>query len=210
MQLMSSPQDWRRASIEQLSQPGLQVPAHLPLLEGDLIHLRTTQAVVDRLLCLCVVVSVSFGFHRREALAWLQEENLLNSLTEAERAFLEYREGDPRIFHGRVEAIWVLCWMIGVVHEVDVFTVCSNDLVHMTPDLKAAEPAASFRQKAELRGTEELATKLDLLYCLHWCLCDARLKNKAFPLFPNLVTERRRALEWVLFEEDWETMSLDT
>ena len=55
----------------------------------------------------------------------------------------------------------------------------------------------------------------DLIYRLHWCVVDARLRNQPEPpadLQPGVVYERHYALNWLrgYHNADWDDVSTDT
>lgn len=64
------------------------------------------------------------------------------------------------------------------------------------------------------RRREELAAELDFHYCLHWHAREAELHDREdslpAPIDQELVRERRRPLEWLFADEDWEEITLDT
>ncbi|MBI3910551.1 MAG: DUF4272 domain-containing protein [Armatimonadetes bacterium] len=191
-------------------QAGFPDPAPLPLLEGDL-QPRGLEDVISRCLCLHAVAAVSFGFDRRRALDWLEREELVSQLTPLEAAFIHGR-GSAERFQVQVEALWALAWALAIVPRLDFGTVCSDDFVEMLPDLKAGAGGGSLRKQARLRPLIELVEALDLAYCLHWGIREAELRRKRAPgrVAPYVVEERRRALEWLLSDQEWDEVQLDT
>jgi len=78
------------------------------------------------------------------------------------------------------------------------------------PDLKRTESSDALRSKAELRPAAEIVQAADLNYLIHWLLRDGT-QVKANRLFQTpFVEERRRALDWLLGDADWNEISLDT
>ncbi len=66
--------------------------------------------------------------------------------------------------------------------------------------------------KARLRSDDQIVSAADLAYCLHWAIRQSELEGKRPPgkVPPYVVVERRRALEWLLSDEDWDDVPLDT
>jgi hypothetical protein len=162
---------------------------------------------------LYAAIAVSYGFDGTRALAWLRAEGVDAELTAVERGFLsgQYPK-EKQALQDLVEALWALTWALGIGGRMDFARPCPDDFVDLFPDVKKDEPAAGFRSRASLRKTEEIAQALDLAYCLHWALREAELRGKRIPgkVHPYVVIERRRALEWILSDEAWDEITLDT
>lgn len=108
--------------------------------------------------------------------------------------------------------MWALAWALGLVQELDFWKDCDNGFVTMMPNLKTEESGEEVRSKSRLRPVDELASACDTAYCLHWAVRQSELEGKRPPdaLKPYVVIERRRALEWLLGDEPWDALSLDT
>lgn len=202
--------DIRRHTLNTLASWGLPGPTHLPLLDPP--SLRPTQTVLDRLFALNVVTSVAFGFSRTAALAWLDQEELTKALSPRESAFLSTGRGPVEDFQAQPETMWALAWAVRWVDALDFWRPCDGDFVHRLPDLKVQEPRRSFEAHALIRPVEHVAEALDLAYCLHWVTVDAALGRRSLPLQnrPAGLLGRRHALEWMLGQDDWDEISLDT
>jgi hypothetical protein len=182
----------------------------LPLLD-PIKSTRTIDEVVDRLLCLHVCAACASGFDRDEAHAWLKKEDLFDKLTWLELEFLTTNPRAEMIFVYRIEAMWALAWIIGVVPQLDLTQHCSDDFVEMMPELLTQESSVAFRQKARLRPVDEVAAACDLAYCLHWGFRHSSISDQKRPwLDEYVVEERRRALDWFLGDEPWHEWPLDT
>jgi len=82
----------------------------------------------------------------------------------------------------------------------------------MLPDIKNAAPSRAFQAGLKLRSAADLLQAADLAYCLHWAIRDAELNGNVAPgrVPPEVVVERRRALEWMMGDEYWDDVNLDT
>jgi hypothetical protein len=176
------------------------------------LKLRNQDEVLNRLLCLTAVAAASYGFDRAKSLAWLSQENLKASLTEAELRFLERCEGQPQLFQVQVEGMWALAWALSLVPQLDFWKDCDSRFVGQLPNLKVSQSSDELRRKAELRPADEVVAACDLAYCLHWAIRQAEIERRQPPagLKPYIIVERRRALEWLLSDESWDSVSLDT
>lgn len=190
---------------------GIAISDALPLLDSDM-SLRSKDEVVDRLLCLNACVAFAFGLDREKASDWLSREGLEESLAPEEKRLLSGERLDLEQFQLQVDAIWALVWALRMGDVLDFQTPVPSDLVHRLPDLKSGEDSSGLRRRATLRSLEEVAYKCDLAYCLHWALRESALGASALsrPLDYHLVEERRRALDWLVSDESWEDLSLDT
>jgi hypothetical protein len=140
----------------------------------------------------------------------LEREQLLAHLTHGEKLFLSGADSSVGLFKMQVEALWALSWCLSLVPALSFADPCSASFVSMLPDLKAGEAGATLREKAHLRALLDISKVRDLAYVLHWGLRQSALDGRPAPLPEYVVAERRRALEWLLSEEPWDQVSLDT
>lgn len=201
----------RTKSLNITASAGLSILATLPVLE-DGLQLRSQADAFDRMLCLHSVVAASFGFDKAKSLTWLRQEQLETSLTDVERHFLERGEGQSQIFHVKVEAMWALAWALNLVPQLDFWKDCDGRFVAQLPNLKVSQSSDELRRKAKLQPADDVVAACDLAYCLHWAIRQAEIEGKQPPagLKSYVVVERRRALEWLLGSESWDSVSLDT
>lgn len=205
----------REHSVRSARSLGYLTNSQLPLLdenEGELP--KSVEEVADRILVLNVIVSCAFGCPRPKAKAWLKKESLSACLTLDEAKYLEAssRPMQDGAMQWRVESIWALAWYMGLHDELDFSDSCSDDLNKLLPDLKADASSKSFRETLAKRSRQELLEQLDLSYCLHWAIRESGTQGQS-PLGhvpPNVVIERRRALEWIAGQDSWDEVSLDT
>jgi hypothetical protein len=202
----------RRRSIADAERLGYGQPIDLPLLDDDLTP-RSHGDVAHRCLALFTAVAVAYGFPRSKARAWTEREGLRKALTPSERAFLDAEtSGDAPSFQQSVEALWALAWALGRVDGLDFAEPCADDFVGLFPNVKVGEPIDGFVEAARLRPIDQVAAALDLSYCLHWTVVQARLDGRSSPgrVEAWVVTQRRHALEWLVAPDEWDEVSLDT
>jgi len=202
----------RKASIRTAHQLGIQIIPTLPLLSESL-GLRSVPEIASRILTLNVVVATAYGFDRNKAIEWLNREGLVDNLTGDESPFIlrGANTNDGR-FRVEVEGLWTLAWTVGIVDKFSFVELCGDSLVRVLPNLSAKETGQSLRDKVRLRPLEQIVAACDLAYCLHWAIRHSELVGTEPPkrIVPYVVIERRRALEWLLGDEEWDEVALDT
>lgn len=201
----------RQSSIQIAEEHRIRIPPSLPTLEPISVT-RDAPQVLDRLFCLNAIAAVAYGFSNHRARAWLDREGLLQSLTREEAAFIG-GAGAREPFQLLVEGAWALAWALRLAPALDPWAGADAAFVRVLPDLKVDERTTRLRKSAgSLRSGEELLPALDLSYCLHWAVRDAALTASPPPgeLIPYVIVERRRALEWLVSDEQWDNLALDT
>lgn len=200
----------RQASWGVATKFGFPTNDALPLLDTSVIF-RSKDEIVDRVFGMLSLAASAYGLDRKKAFAWLEREGSLQNLTSTEREFLGGAQMNPTPFMEQIEGMWALCWCLKVVPDLDFSIPCSGDFSKLLPDLKKDEAGAAFRGKASLRDSVEVITKCDLAYCLHWGVVHAGLTGKLKKAIkPYVIVERRRSLEWLLSEDSWDEVPLDT
>ncbi|MBX3443950.1 MAG: DUF4272 domain-containing protein [Planctomyces sp.] len=190
---------------------GFPVNPALPLLDASPV-VRTSDDVVDRLLAMECAAACASGIDHPTAVAWLDRERKTDLSTSAERQYLNSRIGQSLPFLLQVEAMWALAWSIQCVPGLDFAKPCDADFVLRLPDLKGGRSSQPFRGRGEMRPASQVVSACDLAYCLHWGIRDSQYRGEKSPgaVDPYVIVERRRALEWLLTDEPWEDISLDT
>lgn len=197
----------RDATADTMREVGFPSPDGLPLLAVAKASFRSEDEIVERALALCAVVATAYGLPRSDALQWLAQEKLNSALTGAESEFLNAPpRGNARRFQIQVEALYALAWSLGYYPSLDFASACPSDLVRLTPDLRTAESSMRFRRGAKRIHEGEIFASLDLGYCLHWAMDKCLISKQSLPenFDFSVVTERRRALEWMISVDDWD------
>lgn len=199
----------REFSVQTLQAEGLEVPDHLPLI--NITTLRGPRATVERLLCLHACAAASYGFPKIMALAWAEQEGIGRFFEEEELSFLKGEETGT-LFRLQIEGMAALYWALGYEEQIDWFSPIDDKFVTRLPDLRRSEHTHHLKSSARLRHNDEIATALDLAYCLHWITVDRKLRGlpAALPFEDFVPAERRRAFDWLIGFEPWYSINLDT
>jgi hypothetical protein len=210
--LKINPQRLRDQSTMLVESLGYAFNATLPLLDSSL-SIRSKNDAIDRALTLFVVVAVATGAKQDKALDWLEREGLENALTRREAEWLNRKdERRTREFAAQEESLLALAWALGVVEVLDFARPCDTSLARAFPRARDNETSLNFRGRAAYRSPDEIAAAVDLAYCIHWAIRNERFSNvrNAHRVDEYVVEERRRALEWLTSEDDWDEVCLDT
>lgn len=190
-----------------ISSLGVSVNPSLPLLDSEFFS-KTEAEIVERTLALFAVVGVSFGFKKNAAEAWLEKEGLTSILTETEKGFLSGHGPSSIEIQSQVECLWALAWVLGLVDQIDYREVCRDDFISVFPDVLRLESSEKFRKRARRRVDEEIIRAVDLAYSMHWAAVAGSLPSQVVP--GPVIECRRRALEWVVGQEDWDHVEMST
>lgn len=201
----------RDKSIQNATAMGYELDSSLPLLDQGL-SIRGKNEIIDRSLTLFATVAGSYGFAKTDAINWLKQEKLDSVLSPSESVFLTAADNQKTYYQKQVEALNAFAWVLGYVKEMEFDQVCANNLIALYPDIMNKASASEFSVKSNLRSVEEIVEKCDLAYCIHWAITDAQLSNSRLPgnIGAHVIIERRRVLDWILSNQDWEEVSLDT
>lgn len=207
----NDPGEMRRRSLEVARQLGYPPATVLPLSE-EYLEPRPLPEIIDRFLCLGGIVSASFGLDRAHARRWFEREGLWLKLTPEERRFVLHGSEDLNDFQVRTEALWALGWVLRMVNDLDFSAYNRDHFDADVPDEHSNDPTADWRTTIRCRCFNEIAAACDLAYCLHWAIVEARITNKEIPgtVRGYVIWQRRHALEWVLSDEDWDDVPMDT
>lgn len=206
-----SMEELKSRTTNYLASVGIEVPAHLPTIEGvDEVTPRNSKDVAGRLSALAYVIGLGFGAKSSDLLEDLQQYELMSFVSEREKRLLREKvlsDQDKVDMSWQTECAQALAWCVGLV-EVDHFHHCDDDLAQKIPF--KIDPS-EFIKSAKLRPITEIQAQSDLLYRMHWYAKDCRLNGRECSLSESIVSERRKAIDWVYgVEKNWDEMRMDT
>lgn len=201
----------KTASERFLKANGFTVNLNLPFIEPlKEVTPRKATDVAARAFAMSNLTGIGYKANRRKIKKDLIAYNLWDFVTPDERKDLgSLRVSEKTRIHYQwlCECIQGLAWCLGVV-EIDHFSRCNEKLADLIPPKTNPK---RFIEKAKLRPLEEIQKQVDLLYRMNWA---AKVKDRhkgVKNLNYNVITERRRAIDWVYgVERNWEDISLDT
>jgi hypothetical protein len=195
----------REASLDELHRLLLPLPPpNFPLVwePGDDVELRPRAELEERIAILNIVLARSFGMPPKLAMEWLLDAHLIDRLTRPEWHFVVAGEGDHSSFALHLEAVFALTWVLGISIDLDPLRPSAEGLMELLPNLPDGESFNAWRSRtlATLREPSEVATHLDLYYCLDWSFLEAERRRLPLPglIDSNSIGQRRWALEWAV------------
>ena len=212
----------RKARTEAaLSALGLRVPSSLPatLAEFELRMREPAEIAARALATLAAAV-------RAEAVSTdneLSSAHILARLPDAQAAlspreldFMQTAQPDDQSVTNmgwRYECVAVFAWALGLQEEL-LFPESICDVSALSRLFFEAGTVNAVLRQARPVDATELLDALDETFRLHWCVRDAQINQKPVPegLLPGVVTERHRALNWLVrFENaDWDDVDMPT
>jgi hypothetical protein len=202
----------KAASHEFLRRHSVKVNETLPLIEAiEELRPQDAQSVAIRSVVLSYVIGIGFGADANRLKASLEQFGLFEHTSACEQDLLARSEHTQQ---EKVNATWLtecvqgLAWCLGLA-ELDPFRRCDDDLASHFP-APFTDPRG-FISGATLRPLEEIYQQADLHYRLHWAARNSRLMGSRSTVDEGLISERRKALDWVIgVETDWDEIPLDT
>ncbi|PKL33575.1 MAG: hypothetical protein CVV45_07070 [Spirochaetae bacterium HGW-Spirochaetae-10] len=202
----------REQTIVQLKSSGVEIPAHLPLLEADSeLSPKNGDDVARKIAALGMVIGMGYGADHAVLIDGIESADLWPYVSPREAERLKnsslVSDQDRIDFQWLAECVYAFAWCLDIV-ELNPTCSCPDNLASLTvPGNKPAE----FVKNRCLRPMTEILQQADLHYCLHWHERQRRLEGLDGLVGEGIVWERRRALDWVIgVSEDWDNMPADT
>ncbi|MCE5168867.1 DUF4272 domain-containing protein [Paenibacillus profundus] len=215
----------KRRTMELLTEQGIPVIDHLPVIVGDDDALiRPKEEIVQRAIALCMIAMYAGGLaeesdlaREREFIHMIMEQYGAESFfTENERDFLTDDNPDRTDmiqFAWMYECCWVLLWALGYVEQLD-FPGDICDVQSAIDVLRNAGDYDTFYNNAVVRTKAEILEQTDRIYRYDWACVNERINNRPIPggLNDEVVVERHRAFNWLIcyMDADWDHVRTDT
>lgn len=219
---VKSGEERRTQSNNRIKAMGIACFEQLPMLEtADEVSLKSLDDICKRAIaCLlstqvgCDIENDDYEESKELMPQFLEKFGVSDCLNAKEKRLFDgsYSMQDAIDVVWTYEAYWSLVWALGLIGDIsDASDICDcQKAIRLVGDCDSFE---DFKKQCKMRDTEEILDMLDLYYRYDWACTDKRI-NPDVPignLNPEIVTERRRGLEWLISEEDdWFEISMDT
>jgi hypothetical protein len=178
--------------------------------------LRTACEVAERLILLAAVSAVAADMDRKVVSSWLQQEDLWNKATPAERAFLsaEHPSEKARIrFSWEMEAVYVLGWALNIIPELSSPSEQASigDILDQMPG--PGDPIKEFMDSCSLRSASEIHEAAEAALTAFAASFRAKAIGEPEPNGYDIevALERLNALWWLIRNEhvEWDDVGTD-
>jgi hypothetical protein len=210
----------RKAKNEEiLERENIKINKHLPCVESEReTTIRSAKEIAERVSVLAVTNLVAFNsISSEEAVDYLQNYKLWESVTEGEKEFLANPTDDRKMYETwKCEGIWTLMWALKKVDALDFpneFCDLGNISSENYPVAKDKDPFEFINAVHEVRSKKEILDAADLYYRYNWACVDERINGRQIEnINPGIVYERQYALNWLIhyMDQDWDNVTCDT
>jgi hypothetical protein len=206
--------DRRSRSIAQLKAENVPVNEWLPLIESEEdVKAKSTTEIALRAVTLMLVALKAEGLESHHIETGIRKFDLANSFTPSEETFINDPSPNAEqkaVLSWRYEAAYVLFWALGYAEELTSPRAPCNPapLLKLLQERDRDELIA----RAKLRPLAEILDQADLIYRYSWALVSTQIKGDAAiaGLNHDVAMERHHALNWLVQDEAWDDISLDT
>ncbi|MDQ1166140.1 DUF4272 domain-containing protein [Flavobacterium sp. SORGH_AS_0622] len=210
----------RKAKNEEiLERENIKINKHLPCVESEReTTIRSAKEIAERVSVLAVTNLVAFNsISSEEAVDYLQNYKLWESVTEGEKEFLANPTEDKKMYETwKCEGIWTLMWALKKVDAIDFpneFCDLGNISSENYPVGHDKNPLEFINAVHEVRSKKEILDAADLYYRYNWACVDERINGRQIEnINPGIVYERQYALNWLIhyMDQDWDNVTCDT
>lgn len=210
----------RKAKNEEiLERENIKINKHLPCVESEReTTIRSAKEIAERVSVLAVTNLVAFNsISSEEAVDYLQNYKLWESVTEGEKEFLANPTEDKKMYETwKCEGIWTLMWALKKVDAIDFpneFCDLGNISSENYPVGHDKNPLEFINAVHEDRSKKEILDAADLYYRYNWACVDERINGRQIEnINPGIVYERQYALNWLIhyMDQDWDNVTCDT
>ena len=208
--------------MNSLKERKLKYPKDMELFDDE-TDIRDLKTIAQRTLVSAIMAKCAFDLYeaenpediKKQCIHSLEKFDIKNSLFNSELDVLN-KEFDEPLYDTigwRYESATALLWAMGLVDDI-VSADCPEDVeieLNKIFDLvNAYDRFEDFIAACKLRTENEIQDAFQLYWYYHWNIVDGQIfGNIPESIFYDVVIERRRALEWLLYsaesdEGDWE------
>jgi hypothetical protein len=229
-EVILTPRERRDNSIERLKKMGISYNGHLPLIESsNEITVKDLDVICKRAIACLLSAScaATIGSEKDATIADIIKLHV-GYLSYYDIAYDDLLPQEKLIFSSNFtqqnvinvawsyEIYWGIIWASNLITNKEMINaseVC-NVKRAIALLLETSDDYDFFKGLCKLRSVEKILDMLDLYYCYHWACRQKGLHpdtTNIGKLNEEVVMERRKALEWLIREEqDWDEIPLDT
>lgn len=182
---------------------------------------KTLDEIAKRAIVLCVCCNFANDLISNKKRRYIKESkkffnklldtfNVKDAMTKDEK--LLFDKLDKKVatqMAWQFEGYVVLLWTLGLVRELPFpDTLVEPDEV--TALVSTCNNYREFVANCQLRDVHEVLDLADLTYRYNWYCVEAKINGEEPVMDPEIVLERHRALNWLITQEKWEKVKIDT
>lgn len=211
-------------SISRLKQMDIDYLDSLPCTyEAKMVQMKDNKTILKRVIA--NILTIQIAFQRMDEsedisdvvdyfVRVMDQYGVKNYLTELEESVVKGNVSKQELINltWQYESCYVLMWVLGIIDNLP-FPSEACDVEQIIKPIAESNTFEEVLSKCKVRDIEEILDELDIEYRYHWACVDKRACNpdtEIGNLNSEIVYERRRALEWLFVNEDWNDISLDT
>lgn len=214
--------DRKLNSIRILQAQGIPYIDELPIIESSYeVKGKTLIDIAKRAIVLCIACNFASDIIGNKKRRYLKESkkffnklldnfNVKDVMTKDEKALFDKMDKNLAIqISWQFEGYAVLLWTLGLIDEIEFpDTLVDPDAV--TTIVSSCETYSEFIGMCQLRDVNEVLDLADLTYRYNWYCVDSKINGEEPVMNSEVVMERHRALNWLLSEEDWDKVEINT
>ena len=214
--------DRKRRSIEVLRAQGIPYIEELPVIESSYeVTGKSLEEIAKRAIVLCISCNFASDILSNKKKRYLKESkkfflklldtfNVKDHMTKEEKELFEKMDKDLAIqISWQLEGYLILIWTLGLIDEIE-FPDVLVDPDSVTSLVSSCDTYKEFLEQCQLRDVEDVLDLADLTYRYNWYCVESRINDDEPIINPEIVMERHRALNWLLSDQKWDKVEIDT
>lgn len=214
--------DRKRRSIELLRAQGIPYIEELPVIESSYeVTGKTLDQIAKRAIVLCIACNFASDILSNKKKRYLKDSkkfflklldtfNVKDEMTKEEKELFDKMDKDLAIqISWQLEGYLILLWTLGLIDEIE-FPDVLVDPDSVTSLVSSCDNYKEFIENCELRDVEDVLDLADLTYRYNWYCVESRINDDEPIINPEIVMERHRALNWLLSNEEWDKVEIET
>lgn len=209
-------------SINILKAQGIPYIDELPVIQSSYeVAGKTLEEIAKRAIVLCICCNYSNDIVANKKKKYLKDSkkfftklldkyNVNDVMTKEEKELFEKDDKNLAVqISWQFEGLSILLWTLGLIDDIS-FPDTLVDTDSLTAIISSCDSYSEFISKCSLRNIYEILDLADLTYRYNWYCVDARINSEEPIINPEVVMERHRALKWLLTDEKWDKVAINT
>jgi len=214
--------DRKRRSIEILRTQGIPYIEELPVIESSYeVTGKTLEEIAKRAIVLCISCNFASDILSNKKKRYLKDSkkfflklldtfNVKDAMTKEEKELFDKMDKELAIqISWQLEGYLILLWTLGLIDEIE-FPDVLVDPDSVTSLVSSCSSYKEFLEQCQLRDVEDVLDLADLTYRYNWYCVESRINDDEPIINPEIVMERHRALNWLLSDDEWDNVEIET